>query len=121
MKNGRHCPLTYSPYNPTIHPFKQQHILTLTYREKNRKRKVSKMKVSIQFPVYSSLFLLLCFCLFVFLFCFFQDRVSLCSPGYRRTHFVDLAGLDFRNLPASASQVLRLKVCATTARLHLSF
>ena len=69
MKNDRYCPLTYSPYNPTIHPFTQQYILTLTYREKNRKRKVSKMKVSIQFPVYSSLYLLLCFCLFGF-FCF---------------------------------------------------
>ena len=78
MKNGRHCPLTYSPYNPTIHPFKQQHILTLTYREKNRKRKVSKMKVSIQFPVYSSLFLLLFFCLFVFFFVFFFKTEFLC-------------------------------------------
>jgi hypothetical protein len=32
-----------------------------------------------------------------------QDRVSLCSPGYPRTHSVDQAGLELRNLPASAS------------------
>jgi hypothetical protein len=29
----------------------------------------------------------------------------------------DQAGLELRNLPASASQVLGLKVCTTTARL----
>jgi hypothetical protein len=33
-----------------------------------------------------------------------------------RTHSVDQAGLKLRNLPASASQVLRLKVCTTTFR-----
>jgi hypothetical protein len=71
------------------------------------------------------------------LFCFFvfQDRVSLCSPGCPGTHFVDQAGLELRNppakikikikikkekkrnLPASASRVLGLKACATTALL----
>jgi hypothetical protein len=52
--------------------------------------------------------------LFEFLFvCFFRDRVSLYSPGCPRTHFVDQAGLELRNLPASASQVLGLKACAT--------
>jgi hypothetical protein len=57
-------------------------------------------------------------CLFVFvLFCFcFQDRVSLCSPGCPGTHSVDQAGLELRTLPASASRVLGLKLCATTAR-----
>jgi hypothetical protein len=45
---------------------------------------------------------------------FFQDRVFLCSPGYPGTHSVDQAGLELRNPPASASQVLRLKACATT-------
>jgi hypothetical protein len=55
--------------------------------------------------------------LFLFLFLFlFRDRVSLCSPGCPGTHLVDQAGLEFRNPPASASQVLGLKVCATTAR-----
>jgi hypothetical protein len=34
------------------------------------------------------------------LFCFFQDRVSLCSPGCPGTHSVDQAGLELRNLPA---------------------
>jgi hypothetical protein len=58
-------------------------------------------------------------CLFVCLFCFvFQDRVSLCSPGYPGTHSVAQAGLELRNPPASASQVLGLKVCGTTARLR---
>jgi hypothetical protein len=44
----------------------------------------------------------------------FQDRVSLYSPGCPGTHFVDQAGLELRNLPASAFQVLGLKACATT-------
>ena len=46
-----------------------------------------------------------------------RDRVSLCSPSCPGTHSVDQAGLKLRNLPASASQVLGLKVCATTAWL----
>lgn len=51
----------------------------------------------------------------------FQDRVSLCSPGCPGTHSVDQAGLKLRNPPASASQVLGLKVCATTAQcFHIS-
>jgi hypothetical protein len=49
-----------------------------------------------------------------FLFLFFGDRVSLYSPGCPETHFVDQAGLELRNPPASASQVLGLKACATT-------
>jgi hypothetical protein len=49
-------------------------------------------------------FLLLLFCSVLFLFLFFQDRVSLCSPGCPGTHSVDQAGLELRNLPASASQ-----------------
>jgi hypothetical protein len=43
-----------------------------------------------------------------------RDRVSLCSPGCPGTHSVDQAGLELRNPPASASQVLGLKTCATT-------
>jgi hypothetical protein len=39
-------------------------------------------------------------CLFLFVF---RDRVSLCSPGCPGTHSVDQAGLELRNLPASAS------------------
>ncbi|GAB1290706.1 Lysine-specific demethylase 7A [Apodemus speciosus] len=45
--------------------------------------------------------------------------VSLCSPGCPGTHCVDQAGLKLRNPPASASQVLGLKACATTARQWL--
>jgi hypothetical protein len=44
---------------------------------------------------------------------FFQDRVSLYSSGCPGTHFVDHAGLELRNLPASAFQVLGLKACPT--------
>ena len=39
-----------------------------------------------------------------------RDRVSLCIPGCPVTHFVDQVGLELRNPPASASQVLGLKV-----------
>jgi hypothetical protein len=49
-----------------------------------------------------------------FFFLVFRDRVSLYSPGCPGTHFVDQAGLELRDPPASASQVLGLKVCATT-------
>jgi hypothetical protein len=47
--------------------------------------------------------------------------VSLCSPGCPGTHFVDQAGLELRNPPASASRVLGLKVCATTSGLIYLF
>jgi hypothetical protein len=52
---------------------------------------------------------------FFFSFSFFQDRVSLCSHGCPGTHSVDQAGLKLRNPPATASQVLGLKACATIA------
>jgi hypothetical protein len=56
------------------------------------------------------------FTLFFFFFLLvFRDRVSLYSPGSPGTHSVDQAGLELRNLPASASRVLGLKACATTA------
>ena len=58
------------------------------------------------------------FCLFVcllvcFFGCFFifRDKISLCSPGCSGAH----SGLELRNPSASASQVVVLKVCATTA------
>jgi hypothetical protein len=51
---------------------------------------------------------------FFFFFLVFRDRVSLCSLGCPGTHFVDQAGLELRNPPASASRVLGLKACATT-------
>ena len=53
------------------------------------------------------LFVLFCFVLF------FQDRVFMYSPGCPGIHSVDQAGLKLRNSPASVSQVLGLKVCAT--------
>ena len=49
----------------------------------------------------------------IFFFLVFGDRVSLYSPGCPGSHFVDQAGLKLRNPPASASQVLGLKVRAT--------
>jgi hypothetical protein len=60
--------------------------------------------------------------LFIYLFIyFFRDRVSLNSPGCPGTHFVDQAGLELKNLPASASRVLGLKVCATVPGDHFIF
>jgi hypothetical protein len=53
-----------------------------------------------------------------FIFLVFRDRVSLNSLGCPGTHFVDQAGLELRNPPASAFQVLGLKACAT--RLAIS-
>jgi hypothetical protein len=67
----------------------------------------------IRFDTVGILFVCLFVLFFVFVFVF-QDRVSLYSPGCPGTHFVDQAGLELRNPPASASQVLGLKVCATT-------
>jgi hypothetical protein len=40
----------------------------------------------------------------------------LYSPGCPGTHFVYQAGFELSNPPVSASQVLGLKVCATTAQ-----
>jgi hypothetical protein len=62
-------------------------------------------------------FLLLLFLGFLGVFCFVlfsQDNVPLSSPGCPGTHFVDQAGFELRNPPASASRVLGLKACATT-------
>jgi hypothetical protein len=56
---------------------------------------------------------------FFFFFFFSRDRVSLCSPGCPGTYSVDQAGLKLRNLPASASQMLGLKVCTTLPGLVL--
>jgi hypothetical protein len=57
----------------------------------------------------------------IFIFFVFRDRVSLYSFGCPGTHFVDQAGLEFRNPPASASGVLRLKACATMPGLKNIF
>jgi hypothetical protein len=57
--------------------------------------------------------------IFILFFLVFRDRISLCSPGYSGTHSVDQVGLELRNPPASASQVLGLKACATTSGYFL--
>ena len=59
------------------------------------------------------LFFVFLFFLFPFFFflLFFLDRVSLYSPGCPGTHSVDQAGLELKNLPASASQVPGFFVC----------
>jgi hypothetical protein len=56
-----------------------------------------------------------------FFFFGFSNRVSLCSSSYPGTHFVGQAGLELRNRPASASQVLELKVCATMPGYKMTF
>ena len=60
----------------------------------------------------SNLYSFFVFCFFFFFF--FLDRVYLYSPGCPGTHFVDQAGLELINLPASSSRVLGLKVYTTT-------
>jgi hypothetical protein len=60
-------------------------------------------------------FWVFCFFVFVFGFLVFRDRVSLYSLGCPGTHSIDQAGLELRNLPVSAYQVLGLKTCTTTA------
>jgi hypothetical protein len=74
-------------------------------------------------PPYPPLFFGFLFFWFLVLVLVFQDRVSLCSPGLAvldLTLYVDQAGLEHRTRPASASQVLGLKACATTAQQQLS-
>ena len=48
-------------------------------------------------------------------------RDGLYSLGCPGTHFVDQAGLELRNPPVSASQVLGLKACTTTPGSRNSF
>jgi hypothetical protein len=67
----------------------------------------------LSFTVVSFTYCVTFFCFVLF----FRDRVSLYSPGCPGTHFVDQAGLELRNPPASASRVLGLKACATTPGL----
>ena len=51
----------------------------------------------------------------------FRDRVSLCSPGCPGTHSVDQAGLELRNPPASAPQVLGLRRAPPQPGKHTVF
>ena len=52
---------------------------------------------------------LLLFCLFVCLFVW--DRVSLCSPGYPGTQFVDRASLELIEIHLPLPPMLELKAC----------
>ena len=67
--------------------------------------------------IWSPFFFFFFFCLLVFLDRVSLDKVSLCILDCPGTCSVDQAGLEFRDLPATISQVLGLKVCATTAQL----
>jgi hypothetical protein len=51
----------------------------------------------------------------IFCFVLFFETGFLCVALAVLDHSVDQAGLELRNPPASASQVLELKACATTA------
>jgi hypothetical protein len=57
----------------------------------------------------------------LFVCLFFRDRVSLYRPGCPGTHFVDQTGLELRNPPVPASQVLGLKACTTMPGLSVCF
>jgi hypothetical protein len=71
-----------------------------------------------------SLFILTFF-QFIYLFIYWLVgwffETGLCSPVCPGTHSVDQADLELRNLPASASQVLGLKACATTPGLFIFY
>ena len=51
----------------------------------------------------------------------FSRQVSLCIPGCPGTHAADQASPEFEDLLSSASRVLGLKACASTARLKQIF
>jgi hypothetical protein len=57
----------------------------------------------------------------VFCFFWFFETGFLCIALAVLTHSVDQAGLELRNPPASASQVLGLKAYVTTAWWELNF
>ena len=68
-----------------------------------------------------SVFFVCLFDLFIFfIYFFFQAKVSLYIPGCPGPPFVDQAGLELRNLPASAFQVMGLNVCATMPGPYVS-
>jgi hypothetical protein len=75
-------------------------------------KKMSTLNTESIFHYSFVFYAIIFFVVVVVVFCFvfvFRDRVSLYSPGCPGTHFVDQAGLELRNLPASASLVLGLK------------
>jgi hypothetical protein len=81
------------------------------YTEKPCLKKENKKRfISIYHHVALKL-ILLCVCI--------KKKASLWSPGCPGTHSVDQAGLELRDLPASASKALGLKVCTTTTCIIL--
>jgi hypothetical protein len=65
--------------------------------------------------IYLSIYLFIYLFIHLFIYFRFLRQGSLCSLGFPGTNSVDQAGLELRNPPVSASQVLGLKVCTTTA------
>jgi hypothetical protein len=70
-----------------------------------------RMLIRIGIPIFFSFFF----------FLVFRDTVSLYSSGCPGTHFVDQAGLELRNPPASASRMLGLKACTSTPGWYTNF
>jgi hypothetical protein len=96
------------------------HSLLVFFSSKNKIMMVvnwNSPSVDITFNMHIIKFLT--YILFLFFGFWFFKTEFLCSPGCSGTHSVDQAGLELRNPPASASQVLGLKVCATTAQPNI--
>jgi hypothetical protein len=68
-------------------------------KKTRKKKRVERISLVVVYFVYKRTYVVT----FFVCFCFFQDRVSLCSPGCPGTHSIDQAGLKLRNPPASAS------------------
>jgi hypothetical protein len=66
-----------------------------------------------------SFFLSLSLSLSLSLFWFFETGFLCTALAVLELTFVDQAGLELRNLPASVSRVLGLKVCTTNTQLAL--
>jgi hypothetical protein len=81
-----------------------------------RNKRVSIILRHVYFGIQSFLFFSSSSSFFFFFFFWFSETGFLCvvcRPGCPRTQSVDQGGLELRNLPASASQVLGLKARAT--------
>ena len=84
------------------------YIFTLYTRKTHNQSLFSHtFKIPLHLHIQSSIFFLV-----------FQNMVSLCSSGCPGIRSTDQDGLNLRNLPASASQLMGLQVCATTPGLQ---
>jgi len=97
-------------------------IPTLTIKRMTFQMSNYSLKFSTSEEYLKHLFILFYFILFYFIlfylsFLSFSKSGFLCVALAPGTHSVDQAGLQLRNPPVSASQVLGLKALATTARL----